>query len=122
MASNRNDDMDRNKMSNPQASSDRNSNKGLTPSPTSPGNTREPMAQTGRDAVNKDREMNRDTELGQDSSGSGQSGRDSFGSTPSRDNFNTTDRSRGTSESDRNRTTGSDMSRDRDRGPGDISE
>ena len=47
---------------------------------------------TGMDPVNKDREMNRDTEVGQRGSGSGQSGRDSFGS----------DRSSGTSDTSRN--------------------
>jgi hypothetical protein len=71
MATNRNDDMNRNKTNTPNQG-------GLTPSHTTPGSKdvkRDNMGQTGRDPVNKDREMNRDTEVGQDSSGSGQSGR-----------------------------------------------
>jgi hypothetical protein len=62
MASNRNDDMERN----------RNTPQGGTP--------HDNRGQTGRDPVNRDRQMNRDTEVGQRGSGSGQGGRDSFGS------------------------------------------
>ena len=87
MASNRNDDMDRNKNMPPQ---------GNTRTPSSQGNLdRERQEQgrtTGMDPVNRDREMNRDTEVGQGGSGSGQSGRETFGS----------DRSSGTSDTSRN--------------------
>ena len=123
MATNRNDEMDRNKTNTPQGStSDRNTSQGSTsqgsqggmnrnPSTPNTPNTPSPSGSTSQgtlsqavpDAVNRDREMNRDTKVGQGSSGSGQSGRDSFGST---DRKPTSDTS----------------SRDSGRGPEDISE
>ena len=95
MAMNRKDEMDRNKTNTPQSNT-----LSTPPNTTSRGN----MGQTEKDPVNRDREMNRDTEVGQGSSGSGQSGRDTFGST------------------EHNRGTGPDTSKDRGRGPSDISE
>ena len=90
MASNRNDDMER-KPNTPQ---------GNTRNPSSQGNLDRDRTEQGRttgmDPVNRDREMNRDTEVGQRGTGSGQSGRDTFGS----------DRSKGTGTSDTSRKTG----------------
>jgi len=76
MAMNRNDETDRNKTNTPQANTP-----GTPPGTTSRGN----MGQTEKDPVNRDRAMNRDTEVGQGSSGSGQSGLDNFGSNTPRE-------------------------------------
>ena len=95
MASNRNDDMDRNR-NTPQAGNRNPGVSGGTQGNTTQGRT------TGSDPVNRDREMNRDTEVGQGGTGSGQSGRDSFGS----------DKSRGTGMTDTSK----------DKGRSDISE